>query len=142
MKPTEDPIGLFVTRTAKTLSKAFDDALAERGGSLPAWLVLASLTGDLHQSQRAIADAVGVEGATLTHHLNRMEAAGLAIYGRRGAGCRDLPVRVTRHAGLHNTLRGVRPEREAHARLRAMLAYSRVYLLIAHVTPGVFTSPG
>jgi MarR family transcriptional regulator for hemolysin len=73
----QEPIGLFVTRSSKALSRAFDDALADRGGSLATWLVLASLAGDLHGSQRSIASAVGVEGPTLTHHLNRMEAAGL-----------------------------------------------------------------
>jgi MarR family transcriptional regulator for hemolysin len=80
--PNEEPIGLFVTRTAKTLSRAFDAALAERDGSLAAWLVLASLAGGLHQSQRSIAAAVGVEGPTLTHHLNRMEAEGLVTRER------------------------------------------------------------
>jgi MarR family transcriptional regulator for hemolysin len=80
--PTEEPIGLYVTRTAKSLSRAFDDALAEAGGSLPAWLVLTSLAWGQHRTQRAIAADVGVEGATLTHHLNRMEAAGLVTRER------------------------------------------------------------
>ncbi len=43
--PTAEPIGLLTTRTAKVLSRAFDDALAEAGGSLPTWLVLMSLRG-------------------------------------------------------------------------------------------------
>jgi MarR family transcriptional regulator, transcriptional regulator for hemolysin len=42
MGPSEDPIGLSVTRTAKALSRAFDAALADGGGSLASWLVLAS----------------------------------------------------------------------------------------------------
>jgi MarR family transcriptional regulator for hemolysin len=82
MKPTEEPIGLFVTRSAKTIARAFDGALDAHGGSLPSWLVLASLAGGLHQSQRSIAVAVGVEGPTLTHHLDRMEAAGLVTRTR------------------------------------------------------------
>jgi MarR family transcriptional regulator for hemolysin len=82
VKPTEEPIGLFVTRTAKALSRAFDDALAAAGGSLPGWLVLTSLAWGQHRSQRAIAADVGIEGATLTHHLNRMEAAGLVTRER------------------------------------------------------------
>src|SRR6476469_9369785 len=77
MADVQDPIGLFVTRTARSLSRAFESVLASAGGSLATWLVLASLKGGLHQSQREIADEVGVEGPTLTHHLNRMEAAGL-----------------------------------------------------------------
>src|SRR3954454_8920282 len=80
--PVIEPIGLKVTRTAKVVSRAFDDALGEAGGSLPSWLVLVSLMGRSHGSQRDLADAVGVEGATLTHHLNRMEAAGLVTRRR------------------------------------------------------------
>jgi MarR family transcriptional regulator for hemolysin len=80
--PTEEPIGLLVTRTAKTLSRSFDAALADRGGSLASWLVLTSLVGGMHQSQRSIAAEVGVEGPTLTHHLNRMEADGLVTRQR------------------------------------------------------------
>jgi MarR family transcriptional regulator, transcriptional regulator for hemolysin len=82
VKPPTEPIGLFVARTSKALSRAFDAALAKRGSSLPTWLVLASLAGEAHCSQRSIASDVGVEGPTLTHHLNRMEAAGLVTRER------------------------------------------------------------
>ena len=75
--PAAEPIGLQVTRTAKLLSRAFDDALAEAGGSLPVWLVLVSVKGQAQAMQRELAETVGIEGPTLTHHLNRMEAAGL-----------------------------------------------------------------
>jgi MarR family transcriptional regulator for hemolysin len=78
MSTREEPIGLYVTRNARTLSRAFDASLAERGGSLATWAVLASLAADdLLRSQRSIAAAVGIEGPTLTHHLHRMETAGL-----------------------------------------------------------------
>jgi len=80
--PKTAPIGLQVTRTAKVLSRAFDDALAAGDGSLPAWLVLVSLVSGTHGKQRELADAVGIEGATLTHHLNRMESAGLVVRRR------------------------------------------------------------
>jgi MarR family transcriptional regulator, transcriptional regulator for hemolysin len=80
--PTSEPIGLLLTRTAKTLGRAFDDALAERGGSLASWVVLTSLAGGLHRSQRSIAADVGVEGPTLAHHLNRMELDGLVTRQR------------------------------------------------------------
>ncbi len=80
--PATEPIGLQLTRTAKVLSRAFDDALVEAGGSLPTWLVLVSLKAQPHGMQRELAEAVGVEGPTLTHHLNRMETAGLATRTR------------------------------------------------------------
>jgi MarR family transcriptional regulator, transcriptional regulator for hemolysin len=81
-RPETEPIGLQVTRTAKLVARAFDDALAGVGGSLPAWLVLVSLKAQRHGMQRELAEAVGIEGPTLTHHLNRMEADGLVRRSR------------------------------------------------------------
>ncbi len=75
--PDRPPIGLKLTRTAKAVSGAFDDALAAAGGSLPIWLILISLKTQRLGNQRELAEAVGIQGATLTHHLNAMEAAGL-----------------------------------------------------------------
>ncbi len=77
-----EPIGLRLTRTAKAVSRAFDDALGEAGASLPMWLILVSLKGERRGAQRELAEAVGVEGPTLTHHLNRMETAGLVTRTR------------------------------------------------------------
>ena len=93
--PDGEPIGLELARTAKVVSRAFDDALVEVGGSLPTWLVLVSLAGRHHGAQRELAEAVGVEGPTLTHHLNRMEAAGLITRRRDPANRRVHQVELT-----------------------------------------------
>lgn len=93
--PTDEPIGLFVTRMAKALGRSFDAALAARGGSLASWLVLTSLAGGDHRSQRSIAAAVGVEGPTLTHHLNRMELDGLVTRQRDPENRRAHQVELT-----------------------------------------------
>ncbi len=95
MGEAAEPIGLFVTRRARELSRAFEAALADADGSLATWLVLASLKGGLHQSQREIADELGVEGPTLTHHLNRMEAAGLVTRTRNPQNRRVHDVTMT-----------------------------------------------
>jgi MarR family transcriptional regulator, transcriptional regulator for hemolysin len=81
-RPARDPLGLHLTKVSRIVSRAFDDALAEAGGSLPVWLVLISLMSGQPASQRALADAVGIQGATLTHHLNAMESAGLVTRRR------------------------------------------------------------
>ena len=75
--PATEPIGLHLARTAKAMNRALDDALAEAGGSLPVWLILVSLKGRHHGAQRELAGELGIEGPTLTHHLNKMESAGL-----------------------------------------------------------------
>lgn len=82
MRPTQPPIGLHLTRVARTVSRAFDDALASAGGSLPVWLVLVNLKANPRANQREIAEAMGISEATLTHHLNGMEAEGLVTRRR------------------------------------------------------------
>jgi len=77
------------------VSRAFDDALAQAGGSLPVWLVLISLKTQRLGNQRELADAVGVTEATLTHHLNAMDARGLLTRQRDPANRRVHLVRLT-----------------------------------------------
>ena len=80
--PGGEPIGLHLTRVARVVSRAFDDALAAAGGSLPVWLVLISLKAQRLPNQRQIAESIGIQGATLTHHLNVMEADGVVTRRR------------------------------------------------------------
>jgi MarR family transcriptional regulator, transcriptional regulator for hemolysin len=81
-RPTAEPIGLHLARTAKVVSRAFDDALAEAGGSRPVWLILVSLKSGSWGTQRELAKSLGIEGATLTHHLDGLERTGLVTRSR------------------------------------------------------------
>ena len=95
MRPARTPIGLELARAARTVSRAFDDALAEAGGSLPVWLVLLNLKTRKLSSQRDLAGAVGVREATLTHHLNAMDTQGLVTRTRDPANRRVHVVELT-----------------------------------------------
>lgn len=77
MRPRATPIGLQLARTSKAVGRAFNDALAEAGGSLPVWLILSTLRGEAYASQQDLARGIGIEGPTLTRHLDQLEAAGL-----------------------------------------------------------------
>ncbi|MFI6928686.1 MarR family winged helix-turn-helix transcriptional regulator [Nonomuraea spiralis] len=77
VRPSGPPIGLRLSGTARQVGRAFDDALARAGGSTPAWQVLVSLKSRKLGNQRELAEAMGIQGATLTHHLNTMERDGL-----------------------------------------------------------------
>ena len=77
VRSVRPPLGLSLARAARVVSRAFDEALGDAGGSLPMWLVLLSLKIGRAANQRRLAEAVGVTEATLTHHLNAMETAGL-----------------------------------------------------------------
>jgi MarR family transcriptional regulator, transcriptional regulator for hemolysin len=95
MHPGQTPIGLQLAQTARSVSRAFDDALAAAGGSLPVWLVLLNLKARRPGNQRELAEAVGVREATLTHHLNSMEASGLISRRRDQANRRIHVVELT-----------------------------------------------
>jgi MarR family transcriptional regulator for hemolysin len=92
---TRTPIGLQLAGVARVVSRAFDDALAEAGGSVPVWLVLIAVKRLQRANQRELADAVGIQGATLTYHLNAMEAAGLVIRRRNPENRRTHTVELT-----------------------------------------------
>jgi len=94
-RPAHQPLGLHLTRVSRTVSRAFDDTLAKAGGSLPAWLVLISLKSRPLASQRELAEAVGIQGPTLTHHLDTMESAGLVTRRRDPANRRLHLVELT-----------------------------------------------
>lgn len=94
-RPAQTPIGLHLTSTARFVGRAFDEALAAVGGSTPAWLVLISLKTRQLGNQRELADAVGIRGATLTHHLNAMEDDGLVVRRRDPANRRVQQVELT-----------------------------------------------
>jgi MarR family transcriptional regulator for hemolysin len=87
-RPTRPPIGVRLSATAKALDRAFDEALAAVGGTRPRWLILVALKTHPATSQREVAEAVGIQGATLTHHLNALEDEGLVTRRRDPANRR------------------------------------------------------
>jgi MarR family transcriptional regulator, transcriptional regulator for hemolysin len=94
-RPAQTPIGLELAGVARDVGRAFDTALARAGGSRPMWLVLLSLKAQPTANQRELAAAVGIQDATLTHHLNGMEAEGLLTRRRDPANRRVHLVELT-----------------------------------------------
>ena len=132
-RPAHQPLGLHLTRISRTVSRAFDDTLAEAGGSLPVWLVLISLKSRQLASQRELAEAVGIQGATLTHHLDAMESAGLVTRRRDPANRRMHLVELT-PAGDALFLRLRDAATAFDRRLRAGLSPAQVSQLEALLT--------
>jgi MarR family transcriptional regulator for hemolysin len=119
--PFPVPIGLRLNQAARAVGRAFDEALAEAGGSLPVWLILLNLKIRRPGNQRELAEAVGVREATLTHHLNAMEAAGLLTRERAEHNRRVHVVTLT-PAGLDAFKRLARTAQAFDRRLRAQLS--------------------
>ena len=106
MKPQGTPIGLQLANTAKAVGRAFNDRLAEAGGSVPSWLILSSLKSDERRTQLDLARAVGIEGPTLTRHLDGLEENGIVRRVRDGSDRRAVRVELTAEGEqLFQTLR-------------------------------------
>ena len=95
MKPTRTPIGLQLANTSKAVGRAFNDRLAEAGGSVPVWLILNSLKSDERRTQLDLARAVGIEGPTLTRHLDGLEEDGTVRRVRDSSDRRAVRVELT-----------------------------------------------
>src|ERR1700753_2486187 len=94
-EPMPVPIGLRLNQAAPAVGRAFDEALAAAGGSLPVWLILLNLKVRRPGTQRELAEAVGIREATLTHHLTAMDADGLVARTRDAANRRVQVVTLT-----------------------------------------------
>jgi MarR family transcriptional regulator for hemolysin len=105
VRPDGPPIGLLLATTSKAVGRAFNGALAAQGGSIPIWLILNALKGERPRSQLELARAVGIEGPTMTRHLDGLERAGLVERQRDPVDRRAVQVQLTRagHA-LHGRL--------------------------------------
>jgi len=103
MRPHGPPLGLVLATTSKAVGRAFNRALAGSGGSIPIWLILNALKSESRRTQLELARAVGIEGPTLTRHLDGMEQAGLVRRQRSTPDRRAVQVELTRKG---NTLHG------------------------------------
>jgi MarR family transcriptional regulator for hemolysin len=75
----QQALGRNLVFTAKALRAAFEDTLVQNGGSLGTWVVLSALSDVGCVSQAALATHVHLEGATITHHIDRLESLGLVL---------------------------------------------------------------
>ncbi len=116
------------------MRRAFDEALAEAGGSLPVWLVLLNLKIRRPANQRELAEAVGVREATLTHHLNSMDAEGLITRQRDTTNRRIHVVELT-DAGEETFLRLRTAAVAFDQRLRAGITEKEVASLEGRTRP-------
>src|SRR4051795_8352455 len=128
--PVIPPIGLRLARTARTVTQAFERAMAEAGGSVSTWQVLLLVRTQQWGNQSQMAEALGITGATLTHHLNAMEKQGLVRRWREESNRRVQRVELTADGeAMFERLRGAALAHDA--RLRAAFSDEEVEQLAA-----------
>jgi MarR family transcriptional regulator for hemolysin len=95
MRPDGAPIGRTLAATAKAVSSAFNAALRAEGGSIPVWLILNSLKHDRWSTQLDLARSLGIEGPTMTRHLDNLEQSGFVTRHRSETDRRAVRVELT-----------------------------------------------
>ena len=102
------PIGLRLARSARVVTHAFEQAMADAGGSASLWQVLLLVRSKSWGTQSLMAEAMGVTSATLTHHLNGAERQGLVRRWREPENRRVQRVELTPEGeAMFERLRGV-----------------------------------
>jgi MarR family transcriptional regulator, transcriptional regulator for hemolysin len=113
------PIGLRLTRTARTVANAFERAMAGAGGSAATWQVLLLVRAQQWGTQSAMAKSMGITAATLTHHLNALGRQGLVRRWREPGDRRSQRVELTEQgSALFDRLREVAVAHDARLRSR------------------------
>jgi MarR family transcriptional regulator for hemolysin len=74
---SDEIVGRAIAFAGKVVGARFVETLTLAGGSLPAWQVLFTLANQGAVSQRELAKCIHLESATVTYHLDRLDAAGL-----------------------------------------------------------------
>src|ERR1044072_7566882 len=123
-----EPIGLELGRTARAVGAEFSRAMTEAGGSAATWQVLLLVRSQQWGNQAQMARAMGITGATLTHHLNALEAQGLVRRWREAGNRRVQRTALTPAGGaLFERLRDVAVRHDE--RLRSRLTEEEVATL-------------
>jgi MarR family transcriptional regulator for hemolysin len=142
-EPRQLPIGLQLTRTARALHADFDRRMTAAGGSATTWQVLVLVRAQKGQPQTVLARAMGITGATLTHHLQGLEARGLVSRRRGDENRRVQHVELT-DAGDALFGRLAQVARSFDAQLRSRLGEERAALLaelLGDVAAGLDAAP-
>lgn len=142
MSPMQAPAGLLIAQTAKAVSRAFGDALQLQGGSLPTWQILLALMSGGHKTQADLAATVGIQGPTLTHHLNSMEKDGLLIRSHLPDNRRVHQVALTDQGrALFHQLRQAAMAFDARLREGIDPAQLEVFRAVLHAMTSNVTAP-
>lgn len=118
--------------------------MADAGGSASTWQVLLLVRSGNWETQSALAEELGITGATLTHHLNALERKGLVRRWREDSNRRVQRVELTDDGvELFDRLRDV--ARRHDQRLRSQLSDAEVEQLgdlLGRLEAGVVTPAG
>jgi MarR family transcriptional regulator, transcriptional regulator for hemolysin len=124
----QEPLGRTLTKAAKAAQASFDESLAGIGSSLSTFIVLRHIESYPGLSQRELAGRLGIEGPTLTHHLDRLASAGL-VERVRGRDDRRTSSTVLTGKGRAHLRKAMRHAGERDVQFRSLFDIKELEIL-------------
>jgi DNA-binding MarR family transcriptional regulator len=90
--------GYRVSRLAKAMESEFERHLEAYDVTRAGWAVLSAIFHDGKTTPAALASFVGVDGAAITRHLDRLEKRGLVVREPNTKDRRSVCIKLTRKA--------------------------------------------
>lgn len=87
--------GYWVTRLARAMESDFEKQLVDHNMTRASWAVLSAILHDNKTTPAALASFIGIDGAAITRHLDRIEKQGLVVRDRGLSDRRCVNLRVT-----------------------------------------------
>ena len=91
----QSSIGYWVTRLARTIEADFDERLAVHGMTRASWAVLSAISHHNKMTPADLAVFIGVDGAAITRHVDRIVKQGLVVRRRSVKDRRSISLKVT-----------------------------------------------
>ncbi len=121
----EERLGKQLGRATKAAQLYFDQALSSVGSSFHTYLVLRHVELYPGVSQRELAQRLGIEGPTLTHHLDRLTSEGL-VSRVRGVDDRRTSSAVLTPKGRAHLRKAVRFADRLDAEFRSLFTHEEL----------------
>ena len=88
--------GYWVELLAKSLEYDFEDRLKVHGVTRATWVVLSAIFHHKKTTPAALTSFIGIDGAAITRHLDRIVKQGLVLRERSVADRRSVNLKLTR----------------------------------------------
>lgn len=97
-KSIRSSTGFWVTRLARAMECDFENRLKVHGVTRAACAILGAIAHDDKSTPAALATFIGIDGAAITRHLDRLEEQGLLVRERSTTDRRSVILKLTRKA--------------------------------------------
>ena len=92
----EASTGYWVTRLARAMEGNFENRLAPHGVTRATCAILCAIYHDKKKTPAALASFIGIDGAAITRHLDRIEQEGLVVREQSITDRRSVNLKLTR----------------------------------------------